>query len=361
MAIPTLDQVSPSVGHTAGATLVRITGTGFQLPFPAPTGITGKVAKAPPSVRVLFDGIPARTVRVFSSTTLYCTTPRHKPDEWSYVAPNGTSRPASNATPKDVPAGFSVQQTAFGTVTVEVQNLDEDGNVLAGETAELEEAYTYRRPRLDGFGGLLYVLSAFEDVLRTDITPNVSFNPSVDYDSESGMMTGFVGLAALPGIAITEVSIINSGDSRKEKLEVDGGNGLVVVRRPPIKKDVYFTLAMVSTRLNELTSLIELVEHHFATNEGVEVARDPADASKGVVVYPYLTDPNGSQFSGRIGRSDQMVATFSASIQQVLLEAPPGLDFGTFPNAPDWLTHAGTIDVTKKMADYTLRPQKYRP
>jgi hypothetical protein len=309
MAIPTLDQVSPSVGHSAGSTLVRITGTGFQLPFPPPTVVVGKASKAPPSVRVLFDGIPARSVRVFSPTTLYCTTPRHKPDEWSYVAPNAATRPAPSATPKDVPAGFSVQQTAFGTVSVEVQNLDEEGNVIAGETATLEEAYTYRRPRLDGFGGLLYVLSAFEDMLRTDITPNVSFNPSVDYDSESGMMLGFVGLAALPGIAITEVSILTSGDSRKEKLEVDGENGLVIVRRPPIKKDVYFTLAMVSDRINELTSLIELVEHHFATNEGVEVQRDPSDPDKGSVLYPYLTDPNGSQFSGRIGRTDQMVET----------------------------------------------------
>jgi hypothetical protein len=115
------------------------------------------------------------------------------------------------------------------------------------------------------------------------------------------------------------------------------------------------TLAMVSDRIEELTSLIELVEHHFATNEGVTVPRDISDPTKGTITYPYLTDPNGSQFSGRIGRTDHMVATFGISITQVLLEAPPGLDFGTFADAPDWLTHAGTIDVTKKMVDYNLR------
>lgn len=355
MATPTIATISPDKGHSGGQTLVRITGTGFQITPAGAAHPTGKLPTPPPSMRVLFDGVPARHVRVFSDTELYCQTPRHTADGWSFVAQNGTTRPAPSSQPKSIPQGFTVVQTEFGTVDVTVQNIDPSGVLIPSEEATATRAFTFKRPRLDEFGSLLTVIEAFEEVLRNDVLPNVSFNPSVDYDKESGMMLGFIGLAERPGIALTEVTILPSEDSRKEKIEVDGENGLVIVRRPPIKKDIVLTVTMVADRLNELTSLIELVEHHFATNEGVTVPRDPNDPSKGTITYPYLTDPSGSQFSGRIGRTDQMVATYGVSIQQVLLEAPPGLNFGTFTDAPDWLTHAGTIDVTKKMLNYTLR------
>lgn len=355
MATPTITSISPNAGHSGGQTLVRITGTGFQITPPPIANPTGKLPAPSPPVRVLFDGVHANHVRVFSDTEIYCQSPRHAADGWSFVAANGTSRPAPSSAPATIPKGFTLTQTSFGVVDVTVQNIDPSGVLIGSEEVTLAQAFTFKRPRLDGQGNLFLVLEAFEELMRNDVLPNVAFNPSVDYDTGSGMMLGFIGLAELPGIAITEVSIVPSEDSRKEKIEVDGGNGLVIVRRPPIKKDIFLTLAMVSTRIDELTSLIELVEHHFTTNEGVTVLRDPNDASKGTITYPYLTDPSGSQFSGRIGRTDQMVATYAVSIQQVLLEAPPGLDFGTFTDAPDWLTHAGTIDVTKKMANYSLR------
>jgi len=362
MAVPTITQVSPAVGHSGGGTLVQITGTNFQLAPAAPASPNGKVPKAAPTVRVLFDGVPATLVRVFSETTLYVTTPRHAANDWSFVFQNGEQSPAPGKHPKLIPPGATVVQTGFGTVDVTLENIDAAGALIPGETVTVEDAYTFKRPALGHAGIILRTVLAFEQILRNDITYNVAFNPSVDYDSKANAVLGFIQLASKePGIAITEVVVAESEASTNEPIYVDGSNGLVLVRRPPKFKDISFTLVLVADRLHELTSLGELVQHHFDTNEGLPVPRDLADPSRGVLVFPYMTDPRGVRYSGRIGRTDSMTALFSGVIQQVPMEAPPGLDYGTFADAPEWISHAGTIDITRKLAQAALTPLRYVP
>lgn len=72
---PTIATVLPAKGHTGGATLIEITGSGFVLP-PGP----GDALPAPAPVarmRVSFGGVAADGVEVTDAGTLYCFTPVH--------------------------------------------------------------------------------------------------------------------------------------------------------------------------------------------------------------------------------------------------------------------------------------------
>jgi hypothetical protein len=72
---PTIATVLPAKGHTGGATLIEITGSGFVLP-PGP----GNALPAPAPVarmRVSFGGVVADGVEVTDAGTLYCFTPVH--------------------------------------------------------------------------------------------------------------------------------------------------------------------------------------------------------------------------------------------------------------------------------------------
>ncbi|WP_345718612.1 IPT/TIG domain-containing protein [Kineosporia mesophila] len=131
LALPTVTQVSPAAGPTAGATTVTLTGTGF-------TGAT----------QVRFDGVPGTTLTVSSDTSLTVTTPAHAAGlaEVTVIAPGGTSSTAGTAndytyvaapvitaiTPNSGPTAGLISVIITGTGFTGLTGVSFGGNPVAG-------------------------------------------------------------------------------------------------------------------------------------------------------------------------------------------------------------------------------------
>src|SRR5689334_15998624 len=125
MSTPTITNLTPSAGWSAGRQLVEIRGTNFRLPTAASPTATSAAARAPQSVQVLFGDVPAKSVRVYSPTLLRVLTPQHWPTRWYYEFDNGQRDPAPGPD-ADAPQGATLVQVS-GTVDVTVTNVDDDG------------------------------------------------------------------------------------------------------------------------------------------------------------------------------------------------------------------------------------------
>ncbi len=329
MTTPTIELVRPSRGWTAGATLIEISGTGFRLPTRAVIGprTTGRTPAPPPSVQVLFDGRPSPRVWVISETILRCLTPRHPP------------------TRRDEEGVVIVS----GTVDVQVQNLDADGAVIAGEVATVAQAYSFVRPELDGEGAWYIAAVALQEHLRDLIVENVGMNPGVEYDADTGDFANFVGLATLPGIAITKVAFPTSEEDAQDEGYVQAAgdpSGHLLQRRGPLINDITASLIFVSNNEREMLNLGEIQEHVFR-HHAVFVSKpvDPDDASKGTVDLVLIaTGPFG--LSERIGNNDILTAERSFMVRQVLSTDLPGAPLEGLPESPAGLGHEGTRGIT---------------
>ncbi|WP_285597436.1 IPT/TIG domain-containing protein [Kineosporia sp. NBRC 101731] len=141
LALPTVTQVSPAAGPTAGATTVTLTGTGF-------TGAT----------QVQFDSVPGTTVTVSSDTSLTVTAPAHAagPAEVTVIAPGGTSSTAGSAndytyvaapvitaiTPNSGPTGGLNSVTITGTGFTGTTSVSFGGNTAPGASAGSDTSIT---------------------------------------------------------------------------------------------------------------------------------------------------------------------------------------------------------------------------
>ena len=148
MPVPTISSVTPNVGHTGGRNVIVLAGTNFRLP-PAPpaTGPTNGIV--PKTVKVTLGGVDATDVRVFSATELDCRPGIHDP----------------------------------GAVSVVVQNLDDNGAPIAGESATLASGYTYQRPDLTAESDLIRILRVLRRELARQVTPEVAITTHADFDS----------------------------------------------------------------------------------------------------------------------------------------------------------------------------------
>lgn len=256
MAVPTIASISPTAGHTGGKTLVEIEGSGFRLPTP-PAPVNGIVPEAKPSLRVLFGDKPARAVQVVSSTIAYASSPIHDPTD--------------------------------GAIAITVQNLDDAGEPIPGESATLEAAWRFVRPNVtDGDSDLVRLLRTFVDELTRQITPNVTWPQHTDYDEDTGDTLSITEVPELPGliVAATELAdnpfyAIREPVTTAHPTDPDG----FVTRAPPSTVDVVFTLVGVSDNAKEMLNLAAAVKRFFKKNPYLTMARDPDDASKGEVEY----------------------------------------------------------------------------
>lgn len=330
-----LESVTPARGHTGGHTLVQIDGHGFRVRTPvAPSGPS---LPPPPTVRVLFDGIPALAVEVVSEHVLRAVTPRHPPDR--------------------VVDG---QQVAVGTVDVQVLNLDDAGAPIAGEAGELAAAYTYVRPELAGYmGSWTRTLIAFKEMLQELLLENVRVNPSVDYDPDTLEAAGFVELAEGPGIALMNIAFPPSAEEKGHEPEmVDGLGGYVLIRRPSLRTDIVGTIVLVGNNQEELINLGEACTHIFRDFGLFEVLKDPDDATHGAHRYRAILATAGFVLSQRFGQSavQTMEATFG--IREVQSTDLPGAPLEGLPMSPKWLGHYGTVGVTRHAARIGVTPTR---
>lgn len=251
MAIPTITSVTPANGHTGGRTLVEIDGTNFRLPTVNELQ-TGPTPPAPPSVLVTFGGTPARAAFVRGTTTIWVQTPIHDP----------------------------------GLVDVVVTNIDDAGTPIAGETGTLVGGYTFVRPDLTAESDLVRIIRTFIDELKRQITPNVTWPVSTDYDDATDAQNSISRLPSLPGLVLAEVTIEENKFFSKrepETVQVDGDNFIELA--PPTTVDIVMTLVGISDNSTETLNLAAAIKRFFKKNIVLTMNRDGTDPSAGTIDY----------------------------------------------------------------------------
>lgn len=228
MAVPTISSVTPSRGHTGGGTVLRIVGTGFQLPGPPPA--SGPVPEAPPTVRVFIGGTEARLVRVASATVLYVTTERRDP---------GTG------------------------LAVEVRNVGPFGETIGAETASLAAAFEYARPVFTTASDLERLIKALHAELARQVFPEVVVTAHVDWtDDPAAILRGVrdakVPCVFLAGPVLRPNRVYRTNVRPLEPL-LDAAGATVpnVVRehRAPLTDDVVFTIGAIADKYATLIGL----------------------------------------------------------------------------------------------------------
>lgn len=357
MAVPYIQLVSPSVGITAGAQLVEIRGFRFRTRAAAPIAPrSGPREQPPPTVRVLFGDREARDVQVISSSVLRVLTPRHPPSAWAYESTNGMRVPAPPPTAEpapNAPQDATYIQVTHGTVDITVQNLDDNGDPIAGEEYVAPDAFTFRRPRLDQPGTWLLLFEGLVNELFELITPNVAFNPSLDYDTETGGLTGIHGLAQLPGLAVISADIAASESTMQGQREVtiDADEGIVALQRRPIKRDFRANLVIVADNMDELMNLAEIVDTTFDVGVNVEIPDDDPNAPPHV--YSWLL-PNGITIPERTGRGELLIAQAALLCFEVTSVGIPGASMDGTLQAPAWLKGSSIVGLTRTAKIFRL-------
>jgi hypothetical protein len=177
---------------------------------------------------------------------------------------------------------------------------------------------------------------------------NVLFNPSTDYDPDTGDLTGFVGFAELPGIAISRVSFPDSSQ------EPEGGpmmqeatDDVLLEKRPPMASDWLFTLVIVSNNMGELLNCCEAVKTCFRDASKFRVQVDEENPSLGEAEFSML-QLAPMALSERIGTTDVVTAEVQAAIYRVLSLDLPGAPEEALPGMPQW-PHQGTRAIAPRV------------
>jgi len=176
MAIPTITSITPTTGSAIGGALVVITGTNFRT-----RSVTYEVPQAAENatVSVRFGTVEAEAWAE-STTHVLALVPQ-------YLG--------------------SAELEAFVAVGITVENLDDDGNPIAGETVTIAAAFTYKRPDLappSPDPPLLQVLHAFIHIIKTGVCKNVTVQTHPDYADDGASYTV---LTQLPVMVFDKIRI----------------------------------------------------------------------------------------------------------------------------------------------------------
>jgi hypothetical protein len=231
LAVPTITSVTPSRGHSGGGTLLRIVGTGFQLPAAPPLSGSGPVPAAPATVRVFVGGTEARRVRVASATVLYVTTERRDP------APS---------------------------LAVVVRNVGPHGETIGVEQATLSSAYTYARPVFTGTPPDVERLAkALHAELVRQVFPEVVMTAHVDWTQDPMAIVRDVKQAKIPTLFLAgptfRPNAVYRTNVRPLEPVKDAAGAVVanVVRehRAPLTDDIVFTIGALADKYSTILAL----------------------------------------------------------------------------------------------------------
>ena len=329
MATPTISAVTPNTGHTGGQTLVEITGTNFRVPdYPPAEGVT----ETPTTVRVTFGGEEAAIVGVVDEETILVLTPSH--DE------------------SGVPATAQNQAIAASDVTVE--NLDDDGEPIAGESVTASAAFSFRKPVLNVPTTMERALDELQRQLQRALPRGIEvvFDPHTDYDDDTGDALNIVKFARLPGVGLTGLRTPKSQiTADRADIEVEIDDERSVTRRPGVKRDAILTVMAASENRKELYRLQLAIEQFFQKFTAVRIPLDPDDATRGDAEYDVLYAAGEIVHGDRQGLGNVMAT--SGEVQIVGIEETDllGAPEAGLTGAPDWVPHEGTTGIVWRLAE----------
>jgi len=305
MAVPTITSLTPNVGHPGGSALVRIDGSNFQLPASAPPASEGRTVAPPSSVRVLFDGVEAQSVRVASATRLYVVTPRYKP-----LATQAAQLAALD------PAGDAVD--------VEVQNIGAFGEVLGSERVVLADGYTYRRQLLTTTSDLTRLVKQLLLEMRRQIHPNAVLTRSVDWSEDPASILRKVAVATLPAVFLIGPQLRENKLYRTAVLPRElSPAGLNRTYASARTVDLVFGCGAMSDDPNQLLELVNAWTDFTNRNVWIEIPRTPG----GTELVRYDLDlEDDLNVDSQPSESNLLVATGSIAIAGLDVIGLPGAD-----------------------------------
>lgn len=242
MAVPSVANVNPASGPPTGGTFVQILGGNFRLPSPPPA--TGPVPKPPPTVEVLVDGVPGTNVIVVNHARLM------------FLTPKGSLLTASG--PVNTRA-----------VDVVVRNIDDNGDVIAGETYTVADGFTYTRPDVSSetVSDFTRLVKEVVRLLKSEVLPDVVANVHTDY-SASPDSTRITKVASVPHVVLTGPE---TTEDRFFTANVDGvtqvGSTEYRTHRIPRVLDLQFTLTVVDTSTSRILNILSLLTTFFDRNK----------------------------------------------------------------------------------------------
>lgn len=329
-----ITSVSPAGGHTGGKTLVEIDGTGFAVFADPSPDATGRTAPNPPSVRVLFGTVPARAVFVISGTLVQAIAPPQSP---TMDAHGRRSLPT--------------------VVDVTVTNLDTSGNPVSGQTYTLPQAYSYQLPDLTtGESDLARLVRTFIRLMRDQITPNVSWPKSTDYDLNTGDLLSVTDVPQLPGLVISDLSVrTNDFYARRDPVWVDNGDGTFTEKAPPDTVDLVFSMVGVSNNPVELLNLHAVFRRFLRKNPRVAMPRDPLNLGLGTVAYE-LNWSEGREAKVTLTANEDNLTHFVYDVSIVGFDVEDMIGLPLGGPGDTGRPHEATVGVSSEAEYVTLRP-----
>lgn len=249
MAVPTITSVSPSFGPPTGGHLLEVVGTGFRLPTVPPT--TGPVPALPIPVRVIVGGVESARVVVASDTRLFVETPKRVLVE-------------SNGRPIDDPVA----------VDVVVENIDDDGVLIPGETVTSTDAYEYRRIDLsfDTPSDLSRLVDRLLDLFASEVLSNSMIDSHTDFDPVVSDGRQFTEVAKLPAVVLTGPQLAENSFFRRwvDPVVELAGDEFRQQRRPKYN-DVTFDILAITNNDRELINLVTLIDTFMDNNKVIDL------------------------------------------------------------------------------------------
>lgn len=261
-----------------GGSFIEILGTGFQLP-PTPPA-SGPVPKPNPSVTVQIGSKYAENVMVVSSTRLLCTT-----------------------TPNDP-----------GVYSVTVQNVDQDGLLVPGETITAASAYTYRLVNLAKQSYLTWVTRKLVEEIKRQVLSEVVLTEHTDWDPLTGDALNITHIADLPAIALVgPATLENRFYSLNQQVDVRTNATTYMRRRRPRTIDMSFDYVGLSNNSQQLLNLSQASVAFFERNKFLTVPALVGDNNSGAIEYE-LDFVTGRDFVVAGNPSNSNVRSFRGAV-----------------------------------------------
>jgi hypothetical protein len=219
---------------------------------------------------VLFDTVPGTHVAVAASSRLFVVTP---------ITPLSASSPA-------------------GSVDVTVRNIDENGDVIPGETVTVADGYAYEMPDLNARPecDLVRMARTLLHQFKKQVLQNTSISVHTDWSDQPS--SGLTAIAEVPALVLIgpdlrENRLYGTNETRYEDNTFGLGSDFFEGLRPPRTVDLLFDLVGVTDKKFSNLALQSEAERFFERNKYIQMDVHPTDPAQGSEQWEMDVEPDG--------------------------------------------------------------------
>jgi hypothetical protein len=235
-------------------------------------------------------------------------------------------------------------------IAIRVDNLDDNGDPIAGENATRTSAFSYVMPIMtnEADGDLPRLVRVLlRELKKQFMQTEITYAVHTDYDSDTGDQLHVTQFAKLPGMTLMGPDLdenrfysINEQptvDDPTSPTNEDGSKEAFVETRVPYTVDLLFEVLAVSDNKAELLNMMSNFVMFMHKNKFIFLDRDKDDPSKGNVNYEMDFQPGGAPKSVMGAAGNSNLRSFSAKflIRGFDIETTTGVDAGTTAGVPN--------------------------